>query len=455
MTARHSSSKAGYMPNMKKASLEELSWDAIRVEFAQKNATLAKIIDDLSPSKEYTLFKAKYPYGAEIVRGGNANLPNEQGQCIGFHDSNLNAQLREKLLYNKGSTPVSMVLKNSVEIFIEVGNNTIPFYGAIPPGKIFGTWKVLNPHDSHTPAFLWNMTAGARSLFMMPKISEKMKHNRLKRDFGITADTPKTLLDHWEVFSALANSAQFGETWEAEILFFPKKWFEKLDDAKWLPFKCYLLESSWKGSEYLRNLFFWDIAFSLIQQQRGIKPNPYIADTVKHLLGMGIGALPGFAPSIDDTCGPIKRLEEIYSEVYQLDYAPIIMDLHNFSSQCPRPIYYSLAYPTTTEFSPKSRLDTSKISDLYEIKSLLNKYLLGIFEDNLNLQLTPLSQIPKTVQYDFFHTDNQQYQSINSSLLLPKEDFNFQKTPYKSNKGFPENSSFIKGCIRISESSAT
>jgi hypothetical protein len=440
---------------MKKSSLEELTWDEIRSEFAQKNPRLAKIIDALSPSKEYTLFKATYPYGAEIVKNGTANIPNNEGECINFNDPRLDPKLREKLLYNNGSTPVSMVLKNSAEIFVVVENNTVPLYGLIPTGRIFGTWKVLNQEGSHTPAFIWNMTSGARSLFMMPKISEKMRHNRLKRDFGITVDTPKALLDHWEVFSALANSDQFGETWEAEILFFPKIWFEKLDDEKWMAFKCYLLEASWKGSEYLRNLFFWDIAFSLIQKHRGIRPNPYIADTVKHLLGMGVGALPGFAPSIDNTAGPIKRLGEIYSEIYQLEYDPVIMELHSFSKQIPRPIYYSLAYPTTTEFSPKSRLDTSKISDLYEIKALLIKYLSSITDGNLNLGLTPIYDIPKTIQYDFFHTDNEQYQSISPSSLIPKEDSYFQKIPFKSLKGFPENSSFIKGCIRISNKSAT
>jgi len=450
MIIRQGNLKMPHIPNMRKAKLEEVTWDAIRVEFAQKNAKLAKIIDDISPSKEYTLFKASYPYGAEIVKNGSANLPDAQGHCINFHDSRLDSKLREKLLYNNGSTPVSMVLKNSAEIFVVVENNTVPLYGLIPPGRVFGTWKMLNPYGSHTPAFIWNMTSGARSIFMMPKISEKMKHNRLKRDFGIMVDTPKTLLDHWEVFCALANSNQFGEIWEAEILFFPKIWFENLDDERWVHFKCYLLEASWKSSEYLRNLFFWDIAFSIIQKQRGIKPNPYIADTVKHLLGMGIGALPGFAPSIDNTAGPIKRLEEIYSEVYQLEYDPVIMELHSFNKDGKRPIYYSLAYPTTTEFSPKSRLDTSKISDLYDIKSLLNKYLLGIAEGSLNLSLTPIYDLPKTVQYEFFHTDNTHYQSINSSTLIPKEDPYFQNSPYKSLKGFPENSSFIKGCIRIS-----
>jgi len=408
--------------NLQKTSLEEVTWDVIRDDFYQKNAELAKIIDDLSPSKEYTFFRAKYSYGGEIVKSGKLYLPHKNGDLISIDDKQLDQKIYNKLSYNIHSNPVSMILKNSAEIFMVLENNTVPLYGLVKPGKISGIWRVLNPHSSHNPAFIWDMTAGARSLFMMPKISEKKRHIRLKREFGLTNEAPKTLLDHWEMFRALSNSKTFGETWETEILFFPKIWFEKLNDDKWLKFKCYLLQIAWEGSEFLRNQFIWNLAFSLIQQYRGIKPNPYIADTVKHLLGMGVGILPGFSPSIDDSAAPIKRLQEIYSNIYQIPYAPVIMEPHNFSLHSPRPIYYSLAYPTTMEFSPKSRMDTSKISDVYEIKALLSKYLTELSEPDLNLAHTPIADLPMQVKYDFFHTDNEHYHSIKSSSEIPRED---------------------------------
>jgi hypothetical protein len=446
-------SKPNAQLNLSKASFEELTWTEVREEFYRKNPELGKIIDDLSPSKEYTLFKAKYPYGSEILKAGELNLPINRG-LVSIRSNQLNSKIHEKLAYNLNSNPVSMILKNSAEIFMVLENNTIPLYGLVKPGKVFGTWRVLNPHTSHNPAFIWDMTAGARSVFMMPKISEQMRHNRLRREFDMAVETPKSLLDHWEIFRALANSERFGEAWETEILFFSKIWFDKLDDEKWLKFKCYLLESAWSGSEFLRNQFIWNVAFSLIQKYRNIKPNPYIADTVKHLLGMGIGSLPGFSPSIDDSAAPVKRLQEIYVNIYQLAYAPVIMEPHNLSLNVSRPIYYSLAYPTTMEFSPKSRLDSSKISDVYEIKSLLAKYIAELSENDLNLAHTPISDLAKMVQYDFFHTDNEQYPSIKSSKLIPKEDSYFQKIPYGSDKEFPENSSFIKGCIRITKKSS-
>jgi hypothetical protein len=58
---------------------------------------------------------------------------------------------------------------------------------------------------------------------------------------------------------------------------------------------------------------------------------------------MGMGEAPGFAPAIDDSAGPIIRLQAIYSEDYQLTYAPTIMSPHMFSINEQRPVYYSLA----------------------------------------------------------------------------------------------------------------
>lgn len=219
--------------------------------------------------------------------------------------------------------------------------------------------------------------------------------------------------------------------------------------------KCCFFQKNgltWQGSEFFRNQFMWDLALSLIQQQRNIKPNPYIADTVKHLLAMGVGALPGFAPALDDHAAPVRRLQEIFTTIYQLqDYAPIIMQPQFFSlkQKESRPIYYSLQYPTTIEFSPRSREGSTKIFDLYEIRSLLNKYLNDIASDKLNVKGTLVYELPEKVQYDFFHTDIENYTGIRLSKEIPEEDAAFKRVLANVNKRFPANSTFIRGCIRI------
>ncbi|HVV69637.1 MAG TPA: hypothetical protein VG895_00550 [Patescibacteria group bacterium] len=439
------------MPNNETQTIQELLWKDVRKDVAQKNSILAKIIDELNPSSEYTLFKARYHFGSEILKNGHLYIPDNKGSLIHLNDSSTPANIRNKINYNLGSNPVFILLNRLAEFFIVMENHTIPLYGLIEPGKMFGTWRVLNLMGSHNPIFIWNMTAGSRSIFMLPKISETMRFGKLTRAFGLKAEKPNSLLDHWEIFREIANHPDFGETWTTEILFFSKKWFDRLDDKKWSDFALYLYRNAWLGSEFFRNKYLWDLVFSLILNERNIKPNPYISDTVKHLMAIGTGAFPGFASALNDEAAPIHRLQECIESIYQLEeYAPIIMHPHFLKKEISRPIYYSLQYPTTTEFSPKSRKGSTKIFDLYQIKSLLAKYLVDIHLDELNLGDTPIFDLVEKIQYDFFHTDPENYKGIRLSKEIPEEDKTFIQTPEGMNKNFPINSPFLRGCIRIS-----
>ncbi len=432
-------------------TIQEFQWKDVREEVAQKNSELARIIDELNPGPKYTVFKAYYRFGGEILKKGHLFIPDNKGTIIPLNSSDTPTYLRSKLNYNLGSNPVGLLLNHMAELFIVMENHTIPLYGLIEPGKIIGTWRILNQGGSHNPAFIWDMTAGSRSIFMLPKVSETMRFSKLTRAFGLKAEKPNSLFDHWEIFKEIANHPDFGETWTTEILFFSKEWFDRLDDKKWRDFELYLLKNAWRGSEFFRNQFMWDLAFSLILQERNIKPNPYISDTVKHLLAIGIGAFPGFASALSDEAAPIQRLQECIESIYQLsEYAPIIMHPHFLKKELSRPIYYSLQYPTTTEFSPKSRKGSTKIFDLYQIKSLLTKYLANIHLDALNLGNTPIYDLPGKIQYDFFHTDPENYAGIRPSKEIPEEDNTFANVPEGMSKNFPINSQFLRGCIRIS-----
>lgn len=430
--------------------MEKVSWQEIRHEVAAVNPELASIIDKIDPANKFSLFNACYPFGTEILRKGQLYVPNSNGELLSLADSS-NATIRGELDYNFASNPVSIILKNSAEIFMLLEGHSIPLYGLISPGKIFGTWKVLSETNTHTPAFLWEMTAGARSLFMLAKISEITSHTRLQREFNIRADKPKSLLEHWQIFRELAQNKDFGQPWQTNMLFFSAKWFQHLNDPSWREFYCYLLRQGWAGTEYWRNKYLWDMIFSLILRKKDIKANPYIVDTVKHLLAMSVGAVPGFAPAIDDTAGPISRLQEIYSTIYHLEnYAPIIMQPQLFHMNGPdKPVYYSLEYPSTIEFSPRSRKESSKITDLYDINNLLKKCLHEIAMGELNIAGTPLDAVSKIIRFDCFHTNVSDYHELHPSSKIPLEDPSFQISHYDKNNQFPSNSAFVRGCIRI------
>lgn len=436
--------------------LSELTWHDIRNEFRKVNPELADIIDAIDPDPKYTFFKAVYNFGSEILIKGKLFLPDENGLLAPLLSNSFSQKIQEKLGYNIGTNPVSVILKNTAEIFMLLEKHTIPLYGLIPKGKILSTWRVLTPGRSHSPAFLWQMTAGARSFYMLPKISENFGHERLRKKFHLHTSKPLNLIQHWTVFKEIASYQNFKSNWQTSILFFSKKWFDNLNDPRWIPFRDYMLLQAWEGSEFWRNQFVWDIMSSLIQKNRNLRPSPFDADTVKHFLFIALGGAPGFAPALNDEAGPVLELQKIYKEIYQTNYDPIIMQPFNYSLYDPvRPVYYSLQYPSTLEFSPRSSERKSIISELHIISSLLQKYLYSLEHDDLNISGTPLYEVPKLVNFTSFHTDPEQYSTIRNSCSIPAEDKYFCSQLNKKDRGeFPINSPFLKGCVRISSKSS-
>jgi hypothetical protein len=438
------------MDNKHKTFFSKLHWKDIRKEFAQVNPDLAAIIDDIDPGKKYNLYRVRYPFGAETVREGTLLLPNAAGRIVPFTDKSIPADIQEDLGYNEGTNPVCFVLKNKIEVHLRLDKHTIPFpLGIIPPGKIFSTSRVLSPHSSNQPAFLWSINAGARTLLMLPKISSAVKYERLKRNFDLKTPAPKEFICHFDVFKELFNHPNFGEEWFVEIIYFGKEWFTKMEDKAWLAFSHYLYKAGWHTTEFWRNQFVWNLIYSLILKKRNLRPDPYIMDTVKNLIAIGVGAAPGFAPALNNDIAPVQRLKDIFSNIYQLEYEPIIMQLANFSMyQEPNPVYYFLHYPTTLEFSPKAKAYSNKITTLCDIQYLAEKIFDEIASKELNVQGTLDSDFVEKAKCDYFHNEAEGYEGIKNTKQIPIDDPLFVGTQYEK---FPSNSPLINGCVRISK----
>jgi hypothetical protein len=218
--------------------LQVLHWETARNLVAKVNSSLAKLIDDICPNKKYKLYKVNYTFGDEILKNGSLNLPDEQGVLHPLSSNKFDKPLQTNLSYNMGANPVCLVLKNSVELFITIEKRIVPF-ALIYPGKVFGLWRLLDSMPSYCPLiYFWGITAGARSLFMLPKISDTLSHNRIKKQLQICSNLPKHLQDHYLTFKEIANHSGFNtnKPWTAELLFFSKEWFQHLDDPCWKDF---------------------------------------------------------------------------------------------------------------------------------------------------------------------------------------------------------------------------
>jgi hypothetical protein len=437
------------MPNKHKASLEKLTWKQVRKEVAEVNPALAKIIDEINPDGKHLLFKIKYPYGSEILRKSVFYVPNGNGDLVTLKDADKDIQ--NELCYNGYSNPVILVLKKTLELSVTFQERSLPPYefACISAGRLFGTYWVLTGKNSHHPVFSWNMTSGSRSIFMLPKISEMERHRKLQKMFNIKASVPARQIDHWHVFRELAAHKDFPEAWQTEILCFSKDWFEHQADKAWLPFNHYLLQSAWKASDFRQNNIFWNLLFSIILSSTNTKLSPFIDDTVRYLYAIAVGAAPGFAPATNSNNAPIKGIQEIYAECYgQKKYPPIILQpsLFSLDREVSEPVYYSMNFPNAMEFSLKSRIRTSIITDLYHINLLAEKYASEIKKGEFNIEGTPLHDAINNVEFSCFHHDPAGYTLLNDSRNIPLHDNRFIT---KSNKQFPFRSPFSSGCIKI------
>lgn len=437
----------------RKGTLEKLTWRQAGSEIAQVNPAFSRIIDKLSPDDKHWVVKASYPYGSQVMERSILSLPNAEGEIVPITDKSIDPEIAKGIGYNLNSNPVSIVLNNSFEIYLPLSDRTIPLSGLIKPGTVFGASRVLNPQNTEQPVFIWEMSAGARSVFMLPKITEDLKHKKLQKTFGITASLPRNLMQHWDVFRELANHAPAAKPWAAEILYFSHHWFEHLEDTEWVEFYQYFHNEGWAGTEHWRNQPMWNLVYSLILKDYESRPNAYVMDTAKYLLNMGVGAMTGLGPVSDTLSGPWDWVQKVYSEVYGVrNYPPIIMhpqlfDMQNKSSS---PVYYSLQFPNATEFKPSTRVKVSIISDLHEIRSLMLRYERDLLADNLNLSGTSLHALFKEVAYDYFHNTTDLHQGMKNTVEMA-EDTGLRTTlDGNVHDTFPSSCLFGRGCIRLS-----
>ena len=428
--------------------VQTMLWRDIRDQVEIINPQLTQVIDNINPPDSCRLYRIKYDYGDEIVQRGNLMIPTKEG-LTSIRSSEIQSSIREDLCYNYGTNAFCIVLNNSIEVYLDLQHRTIPIYTGGPGGAI-GLWAALSRSCNHQPPFLWNISAGSRSVFMLPKISDKVSHNRMTKALGVKVDKPKNYLEHRHVFTALAKNTEMVKPWHCEILAFSKEWFEYFKDPIWQPLHYYFLKSTWDGSEYFRNLYIWNTVFSYIVEKRHLRPNPYLHDTVRHLFGIAVGGMPGFVPLTDDSLGPISDMQTIYDEIYRLKEAmPAIMGPATIRRDSNDPVYYSLNFPTSTVVSPKNNTRANLISEVNEFDDLLSRYVKEIRNPEYNLHHSVLHETIQSTYFKMLHTSPSN-DRIMPSTIIPSIDDRFAalSTKFKQ-QAFPETSSFWNGAVAI------
>jgi hypothetical protein len=430
--------------------LKKCNWKSANKLIRRVYPELAKIIDEISPSDKFTLYVAKYPYGTMIVDKGIFLVPNVNGHIVPLNHHTIPESYKRDLNFD-GTIPVGVVTKNSIESFMTLGGHITPFT-LFHAGSVLALWRIFDKGKSYQEAPFWGISSGSRATCMLPKITDLNGYKLLKRKYNLPAIPPKRLSDHWHIFSHLANHKYFSEPWFSEIIYFSKEWFSHQTDKEWQNFYHLLLKKVWQESPFSRNKMMFDYFFSVIQKKRNLRPNPYLADTLSHLIAMASGEAPGFIPAKDNKAIPINGLQKIFIEDYKIKkYSPIIMHTHHFSLVEKIPVYYSFQIPTTMQFSPRSNKALTTMTEMREIKHITEVLLDEIKIGKLGIERTPLFNLAKKIKIIFYHNEKDDIQEIAPAKDIAILDKSISKMLAINEQFlFPESSPFFRGCISIS-----
>lgn len=433
------------------ASAEVITWAEASKKVRTVNPALAEIIDEISPDSSYKLINVRYPFGSTIIQNNTHYLPTKEGSLSPASHFNVNKDIR-LMLEAYGSIPIGVILNNSVELFMEIDDRIVPF-SFYNKGKIFALWRHLDEGLSYHQLQLWNMTAGARSIAMMPKISDSYSHKKLQQTLGIKSSPPRSMKDDWALFVELYKKAQNKQPWFTEMLFFSHQWLDSIkNDSGWSKLYAFLLREAWTSSSFWRGQMQINLLFNKFIKElseKNIKINSKHLDTIRHLVKINLGALPAFAPGIDDSACPLKLIQESYLDIYGLEeYIPTIMYPHYFGDL---PVYYSLQWQTQLDSIPAPKTPLNLMTELEEVLSLMNYFMDFLKTNVFNKGSNPL-MIFKNTDYSYFHNIPSDNKFIQSSTFMPKKDPRLLYCFRKDNdKIFCDSAQFVRGCVRISK----
>lgn len=429
---------------------EEGSWADFSHLVEKAEPELFRLINQINPDKSYKLIKATYLYGEKITDLGTICVPNAQGNLVKLDDASVSAELKESLGYCP--TPLILQLSAASEVFVETFERIMPL-NLFTPGDLYGLFEALVPLTGCPMTPYWSVTSGARSVFLLARVSDAIGHNRLKAEFNLSAAAPKRLSEQWNVIKQIARHPTAGTPWSSEVLIFTKKWFSrKEDDIDWLRFHYYLLVKSWFQSKNVRSKISYDSMlwehFAVAICAKNLKPNSYIVDTVKHLMLIAEGSSAGFSPLVDEKLMlPKKLIEKAYVDVYGLkDYAPIVMApwLLEKGGDIVKRLYYSLSYPTLLEGTPSIRKVRNIMTELREVKEVM-----ALLLKTLKTCKEKIYETKTELNFEYYHSDEDRYGEIFNTKKIPCRDEVIQSILDDTKKLFPTHGQFLRGCISV------
>jgi hypothetical protein len=277
------------------------------------------------------------------------------------------------------------------------------------------------------------MWAGARSLFLAPKITDIQCFQRLAKTFHLKADLPRNLKAQGPLLVELALAA--GANWEAEIVIvaIPQELFKS---ACGHDLYTYLSRSRSEYLDYLAGQAAFEARILKGVLDPYAKINLYGLNLLKQLHAITSKHCPGFVFAANEVLAPIKTLQRAFVEGYGISYTPHIIHPGYLSAVHPT-CYYSLSTSSLL-----ANLPEIQVSNLVKLKGV--RKLLG---HGLN------AEVGARPQYDYLFFHPAATRGVKGFIPLEKlasldtvvsQELRLYQLP------FPAGSPFLRGgCIAI------
>jgi hypothetical protein len=384
-------------------------------------------MESINPADHQALYIGTYLFGEEIL--------GESGLHSAF----------EELAYAK--VPLMLMLNKTAEMFVDFDDRVFPIH-LFEPGKLVGGWDILDQDNPTYHHNMWRLAAGARTVFLVPKVTEYVCHSKMLRLLNIEEESyAHNLFDQGKIFRDIAHAPILQCDWRAHVLFFGKGWFDEKNE-KLKPFRYSMLKQGWANTLHVRNHMTFEMMWQLIAQVQAhmrMKPNIYVIETVKHILNIATGASLGFAPikEKDEHSLPLASLQSAYLEYYGLKhYIPTFLAPAYLRGG--GTVYYSFLVPTLLSLSPSFNFRNT-LEDERNIKNLLERFTQELIENHHGC----FDYLMNRMSFDFFHFEADPLYQIHASRDLAEMNPLFSYYPQDKTRIFCENGPFIRSCIQI------
>lgn len=414
-----------------------LTWQSVRKTVFAVNPEFARIIDQIDPSSSLTFVRAKYKYGEYFCRQGKFYVP-EQFSKIG-----------QQLSYSV--FPLGIVTQKAFEIFLYDQEEMVPetiFY----PGRIFGAFEAAGFFTETPIMSIWDGQAGSRLIFSLPRITDQIGLERLRKFYQLNYFPLAKKLDHFDFFKAITLSPKFDQDWEGELVLFTDQWFKsRTQKAILQKFREYILEIAFKQiSSYLNSIQI-DQLIQKFAQTRHLQSSLkrqllYFHQILKNIIEIALGKAPGLEVCSEDNGDeflPLQGLQKALIEIYELKhYQPTFMRMatvppFNHMPEKNKISYYSLAYPHFSKLKHSNK--GTIMQDIKQIKLLLDTFLAEI-------NMPDLEKIISRLKY--FHIETDSDNTTLNSREIPKFDPHILSQRY-AHLEFCSSAVFWRGCIQF------